>query len=133
MTELKSGDRVAIAFRHYLGESHIRGGDVFSVEDGRALAEIRALGQPDWPCTIEVVDERDGCLMRGDQGAEVTELQADLYALGFTIDTTGHFDEQTRTAVRGLHQALGLPETGVVTMQIRERIRELVRCNRAEH
>jgi len=133
MTELQTGDRVAIASRPYLGEQRIRGGDVFSVEGDRVLAEVRAPGVPDWPCTIEVADERDGCLMRGDRGDEVTELQADLYALGFTIETTGHFDEQTRTAVRGLHQALGLPQTGVVTLRIRERIRELVRCNRAEH
>lgn len=54
-------------------------------------------------------------LKTGDEGADVTQLERNLYALGyrgFTVDDT--FSAATATAVRAWQEDLGLPQTGVV-------------------
>jgi peptidoglycan hydrolase-like protein with peptidoglycan-binding domain len=54
----------------------------------------------------------------GSSGAAVSELQSDLLALGYWVDTTGgSFDDSTQQAVWALQKAAGLPTDGVVGPQ----------------
>jgi Putative peptidoglycan binding domain/L,D-transpeptidase catalytic domain len=51
----------------------------------------------------------------GSSGAAVASLQAQLYALGYWVDTTnGSFDDSTQQAVWALQKAANLPRDGVV-------------------
>ena len=51
----------------------------------------------------------------GASGAAVVQLQQQLYALGYWVDTTGgSFDDSTEQAVWALQKAAGLPRDGVV-------------------
>ena len=51
----------------------------------------------------------------GSTGAAVASLQAQLYALGYWVDTTnGTFDDSTQQAVWALQKAANLPRDGVV-------------------
>lgn len=77
-------------------------------------------------------DEPDA-LKPGDSGDEVTALQSDLHALGFGIEVTSVFDDQTRVTVEEFQKALAMVPHGFATKATRERLAELVRCNRAEH
>ena len=54
----------------------------------------------------------------GASGAAVVQLQQQLYALGYWVDTTGgSFDDSTEQAVFALQKAAGLPRDGVVGPQ----------------
>jgi hypothetical protein len=54
-------------------------------------------------------------LSPGASGAAVVQLQQQLYALGYWVDTTGgSFDDSTEQAVYALQKAAGLPRDGVV-------------------
>jgi hypothetical protein len=57
-------------------------------------------------------------LSPGVSGAAVVQLQHQLYALGYWVDTTGgSFDDSTEQAVYALQKAAGLPTDGVVGPQ----------------
>jgi hypothetical protein len=57
-------------------------------------------------------------LSPGAGGAAVVQLQQQLYALGYWVDTTsGSFDDSTEQAVYALQKAAGLPTDGVVGPQ----------------
>ncbi|HEX4175040.1 MAG TPA: peptidoglycan-binding protein [Acidimicrobiales bacterium] len=57
-------------------------------------------------------------LSPGTGGATVVQLQQQLYALGYWVDTTGgSFDDSTEQAVYALQKAAGLPTDGVVGPQ----------------
>ena len=79
-----------------------------------------------------MLDEFD-TLKRGDSGEEVEALQAELRSLGFSIEPTGVYDDQTWMAVEEFQRAFGMEPDGIATKATRERITECVRCNTAGH
>lgn len=81
----------------------------------------------------DALHDHDDAICPGDSGADVLALQADLYALGFGIDKTGVYDEQTRVTVEQFQAALGLVAHGFATRATRDRLSECVRCNQAGH
>ncbi|MCI5075567.1 peptidoglycan-binding domain-containing protein [Oricola sp.] len=141
--KLIAGDRVAVVVTPAFGKPRLREGEVFSVSEGIAKVEVRAPGLPNWPCTVETADTTPhlgrpptsdhGALKPGDEGDEVTALQAELHALGFGIARTGVYDIQTRVTVEEFQKAVGMVPHGFATKATRDRLTELVRCNRAEH
>lgn len=143
METLRTGDRVAVVVTPAFGKPRIREGEVFAVADGVAQLEVFAPGEPHAPCTVVVEDTTPhlgrpptsdhGALQPGDSGNDVTGLQADLYALGFGIKTTGVYDEQTRVTVEEFQKAVAMVPHGFATRATRDRLAELIRCNRGDH
>ena len=67
------------------------------------------------PATIDPVPEPEPVLEPGDSGRRVRELQARLAQLAwFAPMTTGGYDADTETAVRGFQDKRGFEATGVV-------------------
>mgnify|MGYP002783783654 CR=1 FL=1 len=70
----------------------------------------------------------DGVLKRGEDGASVKHLQAQLSALGYTrqdgqpFNATGHYGDHTVAAVAAFQKANGLPATGEADKPTREKI-----------
>lgn len=74
-----------------------------TVPEGTRVIEVS--GRPVFVLTGSVPVYRS--LRPGMAGADVEQLQAALSRLGHTVETTGVFDEATKTAVHGLYTAAG--------------------------
>ncbi|MAG27712.1 hypothetical protein CMI47_19445 [Candidatus Pacearchaeota archaeon] len=58
--------------------------------------------------------DRGEWLSKGDEGGEVKNLQLILSSLGYQVEATGIFDEQTTSAVTSFQNDMGIGEDGVV-------------------
>ena len=133
MAELRIGDRFLVSVKPAFGEPRWRTAEVFAVTGELATVQVRAPGEPDWPYTIDVVSYDGDALKPGDNGLAVVALQSDLDALGFGTEMTGVYDDQTRVTVEEFQKAAGMVPHGFATPRTRERLAEMVRCNRADH
>lgn len=72
-------------------------------------------------------------LMPGETGPDVRDLQASLAALGWSIDITGSYDDETVEVVKAFQDAAGMDVDGIARPDVRERIATYVDCNTAGH
>lgn len=59
-------------------------------------------------------------LKKGFSGDDVSEVQARLNALSYTCSTDGYYDDSTQTAVKQFQSAIGMPQTGEVTPELKQ-------------
>ncbi len=69
----------------------------------------------------DVSFEADGLrtLKSGMNGSDVAQVQERLNALSYTCSTDGYFDDTTQEAVRAFQSAIGMPQTGEVTTELK--------------
>lgn len=59
-------------------------------------------------------------LKMGLSGDDVSAVQARLNALSYTCSANGYFDDSTQSAVRAFQSAIGMPQTGEVTPELKQ-------------
>lgn len=85
---------------------------------GNVQAAATATPEPTSPEMDTVSDMRT--LSEGMTGDDVAEVQARLNALKYDCPEDGTFDEDTAQAVRDFQSAIGMPQTGEVTLSLKQ-------------